>query len=356
MDGKGFLKILTKRKSDYLEKTKNFNKLPTILFCKHEELSEFENLQKKTDIKFDKLYIGLNPVDLIRIIKKNGNSNNFFISNGLISDDLYEELKLKKYCKANNLYIGPTKYSYVDLYDRRFNINQNANNIAAAINLLKDKKSRNVLLNILTRLCLQYQFHYHYETEDFPQYFNTRFKFNNNEVYLDAGVCDGENVKQFVGIVNGNYKYIYGIEADKRNYNTCIDNLKEITNIKLLNCGLYDRCSEVSFVSTEKSGKVGNAHIAPNGDTIVKTITGDSLPIKPTFIKMDIEGAEKEALLGLQKTIRLYKPKLAICIYHWQSDFWEIPLLINRINPNYKIEIRNHVKLHCLIETVCYAY
>lgn len=55
-----------------------------------------------------------------------------------------------------------------------------------------------------------------------------------------------------------------------------------------------------------------------------------------TFIKMDIEGAEYNALLGAAETIKRYKPKLAICIYHKPSDRWELPMLILELNPSYR--------------------
>ena len=68
---------------------------------------------------------------------------------------------------------------------------------------------------------------------------------------------------------------------------------------------------------------------------------------------MDIEGAEYKALLGAEKTIKKYKPKLAICIYHKPEDVWEIPWLIHQFNPNYKFYLR-HYSLTSP-ETVLYA-
>ena len=74
---------------------------------------------------------------------------------------------------------------------------------------------------------------------------------------------------------------------------------------------------------------------------------------KITFIKMDIEGAELNALYGSKEIIKKYVPKLAVCVYHKTEHLWEIPFFIKSLNPNYKIYLRHHsLDEH---ETVCYA-
>lgn len=56
------------------------------------------------------------------------------------------------------------------------------------------------------------------------------------------------------------------------------------------------------------------------------------------FIKMDIEGAEVDALLGAEETISQFKPKLAICTYHRPTDPIEIRKILSKYNPNYKFK------------------
>jgi hypothetical protein len=69
---------------------------------------------------------------------------------------------------------------------------------------------------------------------------------------------------------------------------------------------------------------------------------------------MDIEGYELDALKGAERLIKKNKPKLAISIYHKPEDFFEIPLLLKRFVPEYKIYIKHHAPFQA-IETVCYA-
>lgn len=72
-----------------------------------------------------------------------------------------------------------------------------------------------------------------------------------------------------------------------------------------------------------------------------------------TFIKMDIEGAEQNALAGAEKTIRRNRPKLAICIYHSDEDMLDIPERVLALNMGYKLYVRHHFGTIC--ETVLYA-
>ncbi len=72
-----------------------------------------------------------------------------------------------------------------------------------------------------------------------------------------------------------------------------------------------------------------------------------------SFIKMDIEGAEAEAINGAVKTIRANKPKLAISAYHIRDDLYKIPVLIDRICPEYKLYLR-HFSDYCF-DTVLLA-
>lgn len=84
------------------------------------------------------------------------------------------------------------------------------------------------------------------------------------------------------------------------------------------------------------SGKGDNEH------TVDIVRIDDDVEETPTFIKMDIEGAEQDALKGCENTIRKHHPKLAICIYHGYEDIWKIPSIIYEMNPDYKFYIRHN--------------
>jgi hypothetical protein len=75
--------------------------------------------------------------------------------------------------------------------------------------------------------------------------------------------------------------------------------------------------------------------------------------VVPTYIKMDIEGAEPEAIEGAARTLSEHAPVLAVCLYHRCDHLWRIPLLIKKLAPDYNIFIRRYAE-ECW-ELVCYA-
>ncbi len=352
MDKEEFQLKLNESISNYLSKTDLFNARKTVLLCTNENKDLCLSSLKENSCYVDELEL-IPKEEFDNSIKKIDNSKNYFISYELINEKYY--LNLLSKIDKDHLYIGPTSKGYFDLYEKRQKIFDSLENITEVYNLLADQKSRTTFINIITRLCLPYQFHFYYEPEDFPQYFADDFNYSNEEVFLDAGVCDGQNIIEFIKIVR-KYKKIYGIEADTENFLKCQNNLRYVSNLILLNRALHSCSEKLSFFSSSKTGKKGNAHVQPGGDIEVQGIIGDDFDIKPTFIKMDIEGSEKEALNGLKNTIAEAAPKLSICIYHFQTDFWEIPLLIKKLNPRYSIKIRNHENMHNLLESVCYAF
>jgi FkbM family methyltransferase len=96
---------------------------------------------------------------------------------------------------------------------------------------------------------------------------------------------------------------------------------------------------EVSFAS---SGTPASAVGA--GSERVRVVTLDDAlgDFAPTFIKMDIEGAELGTLQGARRTIATHRPILTVCTYHIQDDLWKIPLELAR-QERYTFALRPHL-------------
>lgn len=185
------------------------------------------------------------------------------------------------------------------------------------------------------------------------QYFDLpQLPHDENEVFIDVGCYDGFSVKNFIDWSGNQYKEIISFEPDNICYPKCKEALKEVPNYTIINKGLWSSKTTLYFNETGAS----DSTISADGKIKICTCRLDEelKDKRVTFIKMDIEGAEREALLGAEKIIREQKPKLAICIYHKNEDVWEIPNLILEMNPEYRFYIR-HYSLR-FAETVLYAF
>ena len=173
------------------------------------------------------------------------------------------------------------------------------------------------------------------------------------EVFVDGGSFDGNTSLDFENWckdkeVKNSFVYIW--EPDSKNIEKCKKNLltSKIYH-EFISKGLWNKKDVLQFNMDNTSSA-----ICETGKYQIETDSIDNIcKIIPTFIKMDVEGAEYNALLGARKVISKYKPKLAICVYHKPEDIWQLPILIHEINPEYKFYLRHYSFAHN--ETVLYA-
>ena len=87
-----------------------------------------------------------------------------------------------------------------------------------------------------------------------------------------------------------------------------------------------------------RSGR--NSALATDG-VLLKSITVDSLENDFSYIKMDVEGEELNAIKGATNTILNHKPKMLISAYHRTDDLIKIPQAVLNIRDDYKIYMRH---------------
>ncbi len=224
--------------------------------------------------------------------------------------------------------------------------------------LLCDNKSHQLLQKII-QLRETLDIKYYIKPEGI-EYFPSDIPFLNNLSYInfvDCGSYIGDSVEELMKH-HPNIKSSISFEPDKQNLlklNKTLNKLSDYypqTNFFLYPAGVYSKNSILKF---ENLGINSSAKLNDKAIVNVPVVSLDSviLNANPNFIKMDIEGAEKEAIRGATKTIQKYKPNLAICLYHKPEDLWEIPLLIQEIEPSYDMYIRVHEDM-CL-STVLYC-
>jgi hypothetical protein len=95
------------------------------------------------------------------------------------------------------------------------------------------------------------------------------------------------------------------------------------------------------------AGQGTGSHVSATGDTVIQCVAlDDALPaFRPNFIKMDVEGAEYDALWGARRLIAEHRPGLAISLYHRAEHLWQLPLLVRQLTGGrgkYFIRLHQH--------------
>ncbi|GHU77415.1 hypothetical protein FACS1894188_11650 [Clostridia bacterium] len=176
-----------------------------------------------------------------------------------------------------------------------------------------------------------------------------------DEVFVDGGTFSGDTVFDFIKWSNNQYSKIFAFEPDRENYEVCKKNLEKYDKVELFNNGLWDKRETLRFLGFNKFGGKAGAGFDKAGEQNISALDLDSALAgeRVSFIKLDVEGAELNALRGMRKIITEQKPKLAVCIYHKPEDIWELPRIVLEYNKDYKLYMRHYCPSD--IETVMYA-
>lgn len=168
--------------------------------------------------------------------------------------------------------------------------------------------------------------------------------FGNNESYLDLGAYRGDTIEEFLNHCNNKYNSIIALEPDRRTFKKLCDYIESIPDSVAYQKAVYSENKTLYF-----SDKAGRQSTVSSKGTQVEAVTVDSLCKNNdvTYIKMDVEGVESDAIEGAKETLQNKKPMLNIALYHRSEDIFELPLKISKINPEYKFYIRKHPYIPC---------
>lgn len=219
--------------------------------------------------------------------------------------------------------------------------------------MLSDTKSRSVYYNFLSGI-IEANPDLFSKPDSTIQYFVDDIEFSKGyDRFIDCGAFNGDTAL-ILNQNKGKIQKIAMFEPEMGNLKNLKQNLENVNIAEeeiLFPCGVWDKTEMIRF----NSGFQSTSTITEDGLEFIQCISLDDalFGFKPTFIKMDIEGAEYKAILGAKKTIQENTPDLAISVYHKIEDMWEIPLLIKTFNKSYNLYLRCH-GLHGM-ETIMYA-
>jgi len=259
--------------------------------------------------------------------------------------DMLEVIQLLEEAGIKSIY---TMFHYVCQFpdDKTFryfltdpvNIVSEKSNAEKFYNLLEDQESKDLYRNLIKfrlsgdyRACPRPSLYTQYSPPDIPRW-------KSPLRLIDCGAYDGDSIN-LLNSYGYEFDSIIALEPDLNNYQKLIKNVDFPDSI-FLPCGASSCGKTVQF----NSGNGEGSRASHDGAITIQMVSIDeAFPFAhPNLIKMDIEGGEREALLGAKETILKFQPGITLSAYHLPYDLWELGLLIFEINPSYKFYMRTH--------------
>ena len=224
-------------------------------------------------------------------------------------------------------------------------LNENSEKINTARSLFADELSKEIFDNVLLYKLtgkIDYLFAAECKREDTFKLLGAK----DFRSFADLGAYRGDTLEEMLSI-SSKLEYAYALEPDARTYKKLLafcENYQGNTKLYPQNIAAWSKKETLIFNS---SSNRNSGAFAPTTNAKTIEIQANSLDnildgASIDYIKYDVEGAEKQAIEGSVKTITKYSPALDISVYHRSEDIFELPILINNINPNYKLYLRRY--------------
>ncbi len=236
-------------------------------------------------------------------------------------------------------------------------LHQNRAALEQAFALLEDEESKRVFASRV-RALLTGNVGY-LRLSPYLEYFHPQVQPTAGDVVLDGGIS--ANIVAQVRFCRsiGQEGRLYGFEPDPIGFVKAHDLMRargDTGNCTLIPLGLWSRKATLHFALDGQASHVAQGDedvVVPCEMTTIDDFVAENRLGKVDCIKLDVEGAEAEALRGGLKTIVKFKPKMAISLYHKPEDLYELPILAQAILPDARFYLgHHHAALH---ETILYV-
>ena len=247
----------------------------------------------------------------------------------------------------NELYAPDVPVFGDGIFDLEY-FGKNLSRLEKIYDLLYDDISKKAFVcSLKYRLTGDIKYLFECETDAAEGFRNIFAPFNNCS-YIDIGAYNGDTIREFASLA-GNNITVYAVEPDRRNFKKLSDYAENcgIRDIKLYNAAAWDKNEDITFFSRSgRNSAQSTAHSGAKAVT-VKGITADSIAEQADFIKIDAEGSDKKALLGMKELISASRPSLCVAAYHRTEDYFDIPECVLNIYDGYKVLFRHSRHVPC---------
>lgn len=221
---------------------------------------------------------------------------------------------------------------------------------------LGDARSQETLLAVVTsRLLLDEKPLIDVRVQDHAQWFETPFfSPDPDHVFVDGGAFDGDTVRAFLLANGGPALEITAFEPDAALASAFASRYHDDPRIRIVAAGLSSDAGRARFAGTAlTNGYVLDASAKDDGVEVPLTSVDLAVDRPISYLKLDVEGQEENALVGARRHLRADRPRLAIAVYHRPHDIWRLPELVDELLPGCRHFLRHYTETS--FETVLYA-
>lgn len=165
-----------------------------------------------------------------------------------------------------------------------------------------------------------------------------------DELYMDLGAYNGDTINELGCLTDWHWQEVLAVEPDRRNCRKLRALAQSLAAeglaVEVHEAGIWSEVGELGF--SDSGGRQSTFIGAQKRTVPVTTIDAVADGRAVTLIKMDVEGAEVQAIAGGRQTISTFRPKLFVAAYHYDIDLFRLPLLLWKLVSEYKIYLRKH--------------
>lgn len=220
---------------------------------------------------------------------------------------------------------------------------ENRARLEAVYDSLADAESKRIFENVISYklsgdICYLWQ-----AESDRRDTFESILRSNEIRSYLDLGAYNGDTVRELAEFAP-NLHHVIALEPDERTFRKLSEYAEGEGRfeIKCIAAGAWSECTTLRFdASGNRNSGFSTTQNAQKIRT-VPTVSVDSVIGSEgvDYIKYDVEGSERQALIGSAETIKNHAPKLLVSLYHRSEDLFDLPELVKSLRPDYSLYLR----------------
>lgn len=162
-------------------------------------------------------------------------------------------------------------------------------------------------------------------------------------IFVDGGAFDGDTIRAFLAACENRFKLIHAFEPDRSNFARLGEYVNGLpaglkAKVRLHNVGLWQETDQLAYASVGSPA----SRLSSTGSNKIAVCALDDVcdEAGAYIVKLDVEGAEEEAILGMSRLIKEQAPYIEVAVYHKPSDLYRLPELILSLNDRYRFDFR----------------